>query len=86
MTIETARAQHLYEQPFEPFRPHVTPSGPDSPATLRIATASEYAAAQLGAIARAAEKIEQHLAKIAAQRPNQDQNAQGETIRPPVFG
>jgi hypothetical protein len=37
-----------------------------TPAMVRIATAAEYAAAQLGVIARTVEKIESHLAKISA--------------------
>ena len=47
---------------------------PPAEATLRIAHAAEYVAAQLGAIARAAEKFESHLAKNAAEdsRPGEE--------------
>jgi hypothetical protein len=47
--ITTQRAAALYSKPFMPF--NGSPGGPDSPATLRIATAAEYAV-QLGIIAR----------------------------------
>jgi hypothetical protein len=68
MSVETDRAAASYVQAF-------TPAGPILSATieqqvaLQLAHATEYAAAQLGIIARAAEKIEAHLAKIAAANP-----------------
>jgi hypothetical protein len=53
-----------YSEPFVPIQTSGT--GLDSPGTLRIASAAEYTAAQLGIIARNVEKIESHLAAIAA--------------------
>jgi hypothetical protein len=47
---------------FAPFKGN--PGGPDTPATLRIATAAEYIAEQLGVIALKAVEIESHLARL----------------------
>ncbi len=53
--------QALFKQPFAPaVAPERMP-----PVDMRVAVALEYIAAQLGTIARSAEKIESHLAKIA---------------------
>jgi len=67
LKISPQRAEAHYSQPFVPFQGN--PGGPDSPATARIATAAEYAAAQLGVIARKVEQMELHLARIAAHYP-----------------
>jgi hypothetical protein len=54
----------------EPFKPlGNTGLGIDVAAALRIAHAAEYAADQLGLIARTAAEIESHLAKIAKHYP-----------------
>lgn len=53
-------AERRAEAYRKPFNPGTTPEHKPSPDT-RIANALEYIAAQLGTIARAAEKIEQHL-------------------------
>jgi hypothetical protein len=62
-------AQERFElsisQPFSPA--HSTGAGLDMDLQLRLATAAEYAAAQLGVIARALVQIESHLATADAQ-------------------
>ena len=70
MVEQTTLLNEGYASPFK--RGQAKGNGPDVDATLNLAHAAEYAAAQLGAIARAAEKmalatekIESHLAKIA---------------------
>jgi hypothetical protein len=65
--VPAKRAEHFYSQPFVPAQSSGT--GLDSPATIRVAAAAEYAAAQLGVIARKSVEIESHLAKIAAHYP-----------------
>ena len=65
MPTQSETMKEFYALPFSPV--NVTGNGPDIDTALRMAAASEYAAAQLGIIARAAEKIELHLAKMAAQ-------------------
>jgi hypothetical protein len=66
MSEETAakRASDFYSEPFVPSQTSGT--GLDSPGVVRMAAAAEYAAAQLGIIARAVEKIETHLTTISA--------------------
>jgi hypothetical protein len=54
------RFEHSVSQPFSPA--HSTGAGLDMDLQLRLATAAEYAAAQLGFIARALVQIESHLA------------------------
>ena len=54
-----------------PFMPLQSGGRGNVDAALRMAHAAEFAAAQLGTIARAAEKIEAHLAKIAAKHPEE---------------
>jgi hypothetical protein len=56
--ITAERTQAYFSEPFAPNR-----HAPD--AAHRIANALEYAAVQLGTIARAAEKIESHLETLA---------------------
>ena len=62
----TAAIKASYAQPFVPL---TTVSGVtlDQANTLRLAHAAEYVAAQLGTIARTAEKTEQHLYQIAVE-------------------
>jgi hypothetical protein len=68
MTRTPEQIKAFYDLPFQPLTPG-SGAGPNIDAALRIASAIEYAAAQLGAIARAAEKTEAHLAKIAVHYP-----------------
>jgi hypothetical protein len=68
MSVETDRAAASYVQAFTPAA--MIPSATtEQEAAIRLAHAAEYAAAQLGFIARAAERIEAHLAKIAVHYP-----------------
>jgi hypothetical protein len=62
------KLEAFYRTAFQPM-PQVSSTTDNAAVNLRIAHAAEYAAAQLGTIARAAEKIESHLAKIAAHYP-----------------
>ncbi|GLS19891.1 hypothetical protein GCM10007874_29080 [Labrys miyagiensis] len=58
-----------YGAPFVPIPASTSGAGIEIDAALRMAHAAEYTAAQLGIIARAAEKIEAHLSKIAGSNP-----------------
>jgi len=63
MGNSTERLQNFFKTPFMPLDPA------EADNAQQIAHAIEYAAAQLGVIARASGKIEAHLAKIAARLP-----------------
>jgi hypothetical protein len=58
----------FYRTAFQPM-PQVSSVTDNAAVNLRIAHAAEYAAAQLGIIARKAEEIESHLAKMAKHHP-----------------
>jgi hypothetical protein len=62
------KVEAFYRTAFQPM-PQASSITDNAAVNLRTAHAAEYAAAQLGTIARAAEKIESHLAKIAAHYP-----------------
>jgi hypothetical protein len=62
------KLEAFYRTAFQPM-PQVSSTTDNAAVNLRIAHAAEYAAAQLGIIARAVEKIESHLGKMAPQPP-----------------
>lgn len=66
MSMNAEKLAAFYKLAFQPMPNTGSGSGPDIDAALRVAHAAEYAAAQLGTIARMAKKIEAHLAVIAA--------------------
>jgi translation elongation factor EF-4 len=63
MGNSTERLQNFFKTPFMPLDPA------EADNAQQIAHAIEYAAAQLGVIARTTAKIEAHLAKIATRLP-----------------
>jgi hypothetical protein len=63
MGNSTERLQNFFKTPFMPLNPG------EADNAQQMTHAIEYAAAQLGVIARASGKIEAHLAKIAARLP-----------------
>jgi hypothetical protein len=62
------KLEAFYRTAFQPM-PQATSVTDTAAVNLRVAHAAEYAAAQLGIIARKAEEIELHLANIAAHYP-----------------
>jgi hypothetical protein len=63
MGDSAVRLQNFFKTPFMPLDPS------EANNAQQMTHAIEYAAAQLGVIARASGKIEAHLAKIAARLP-----------------
>jgi hypothetical protein len=62
------KLEAFYRNAFQPM-PQAVSITDNAAVNLRIAHAAEYAAAQLGIIARAVEKIESHLTKTVPPPP-----------------